>query len=136
MKFEQPKGEKEQLISEIKGNAMFVENLFLAGTKESLADIHMRPMTWNENQGVIMFADENGAKWAVPSTGGLRDRFFQAGMEQDESVGVPALNNLDVIGGADSQARNEWQALYGQAKTLETAQEARKAEAGSDQSGA
>jgi hypothetical protein len=99
-------GSREQALEILKQNlsehALSLEGLYLRGAVEENRDVGSRskdikPGTYNENNGVVVFATTEGA-YAIPSTSSLYELLTQAGFEKDQSIGVPWLNDGNMWG--------------------------------------
>ncbi|NCT01988.1 hypothetical protein GW766_01900 [Candidatus Parcubacteria bacterium] len=101
-------------------------NAFEGKTFDAMQDI--KPNTWNENSGVIIFADHSGEVFAVPSTDRYRNELFKdQTVTKDESIGVPSLSNTEVWSNDPTQAETvpgfqEWNAAVHSAKAIRTAE--------------
>ena len=129
-----PEQEKDPLAL-TKADSLDLTHLGLAGrggtdTSMNLNELKMTPGTWNENQGVIIYADNQGKKFAVPGSERARREFVSMGMMKDESVGVPHLNDAEVWG---SEERREGMETFHHWKELAEKEQARQqAEAAAD----
>lgn len=124
MSFE-TKNPREQALDSLKTqlseNALNISQLYLHGYPdkenrgwEFLKDT-LRPGTYNENGGVIVFATNEG-RYAVPSNSHVKDLLLLAEFQKDESVAVPSLNDGNMWGTEAERRTNsgfqEWQKLY------------------------
>jgi hypothetical protein len=122
MGFESPMKSEEQEkdpLSLLKKDSLELSHIGLAGIGGNLHDemkMKMRPETWNEHQGVIVYADKQGKVYAIPSSESARNKMQELGIEKDEIVeGVPHLNDADVWG---TEERREKMATFHQWKGL------------------
>ncbi|MEK9194967.1 MAG: hypothetical protein AAB975_01210 [Patescibacteria group bacterium] len=124
MGFESPSFEKkeqgESVADKLKEEALDLAHIGLIGTRETSGNEipKMRPETWNENDGVIVFSDKGSRVYAIPASEWARDLLMHdkdGAMKKDENVGVPHLNNAEVWGDeARREGMNsfrEWQKL-------------------------
>jgi len=87
--------------------------VYLKGTKtEADKGIVSAPNTWNENDGVIVWLDGNGRKYATPSSDRTREVISEH-LKKNTEIGVPHLNVADVWGREPEKnsSYKEWQAL-------------------------
>ena len=107
--------QEKESVRLLKRDSMVLEALYFAGIKLSSLDVKIRPGTWNANQGVIVFADLHGRKYAVPDFERTRKLLYESNMGQDESIGVPHLNNLEIWGNEERRqgmtSLEEWMRL-------------------------
>jgi aspartokinase len=103
--------QESQEIAELKRKSLSLRALaFAKGTKIDV----MRPETWNENQGVIVYADKEGEIFAVPSSEDTR-KTLSGNFDKDTTVGVLSLNQGECWGDEARResmtAFKEWQEL-------------------------
>lgn len=105
-KFTQPEAEVDKLAS-LKLDSLDISNLALTGKggfdasyQNGGEPLKIQPGTWNENSGVIVYADKGGKIYAVPASEEVRRQLQdpESGMEKDEGVSVPHMNEADVWG--------------------------------------
>ncbi|MCX6736069.1 MAG: hypothetical protein NTZ13_03215 [Candidatus Parcubacteria bacterium] len=106
--FPQRENTSAAVLNKLKENAMDIGQLQIIG--QSTENMHMQPNTWNETNGVIVFSDENGKIFASPATEKIRSELVNNAVEQDVSIGVPALNNKENWGSSE-YSFSQWKKL-------------------------
>jgi len=104
---------KQREMARVREDSMTLTQMYLEGTKSYIdKEIVSAPNTWNENDGVIVWLDENGRKYATPSSDRTRE-IMSEHLKKNEGIGVPHLNVGDVWGSEPEKnsSYNEWQAL-------------------------
>lgn len=111
-------GQREQALQILKQSlsehALSLEGLYLKGAVETNRDVGsysrgIKPGTYNENNGVVVFATTEGA-YAIPANSGLYELLQQAEFEKDKSIGVPWLNDGNMWGAeAERQSNSGFQ---------------------------
>jgi hypothetical protein len=120
MDIEQRAGKQEtgeETIALLKGQSLDLTALHLGGRGQMADSISYSPQTWNENSGIIIYADKDGRTFAIPSNDSVRNRLQQdPSFKKAEGKGVWNLNDVDgVWGGVEknrtNSAFNRWQEL-------------------------
>ncbi len=114
MNFEKTGGDKTESregggSAWLKQNSLDLTAVHFSGLGER-ADriVNYEPGEWNENGGVIMYADAEGALYAIPSTEATREKLSSdPTFKKVEGKGVLNLNDVDMTwGGAEKNATN------------------------------
>ncbi len=88
---------REQLKAKAMPLAMFGE------------DVSVAPLTYNVNQGVVIFADESGKVFALPDNDNVNEIMEAAEIGKDETISVPTLNDFSTYPkGVGENVKNEW----------------------------
>jgi hypothetical protein len=111
----------------LKQNSLDLTAVHLSGLGER-ADrlVSYEPGEWNEQNGIIMFADAEGALGAIPATDATREKFTSdPTFIKVDGRGVLNLNDTDMVwGGKDKNATNtmfnRWSELTLNARNVQT----------------
>jgi hypothetical protein len=111
----------------LKQNSLDLTAVHLSGLGER-ADrlVSYEPGEWNEQNGIIMFADAEGALGAIPATDVAREKFTSdPTFTKVEGKGVLNLNDTDMVwGGKEKNATNtmfnRWTELTLSTRNLQT----------------
>lgn len=126
------KRKAELALEGLRDQSMGLGNVHIEGYKQgelaigTLDEIRMRPLTWNENGGVIMYADADGRKFATPATGEARQLLNADGVfQKDEKIGIPKLNEGNAWGmnRAENGAFRQWRGLAVGARPVQELEE-------------
>ncbi len=122
-----PKAEQEGGNTEwFKQNALNLNSVHLSGLGDR-ADrlVNYAPGEWNEQNGIIMYADAGGALYAIPATDATREKLVSdPAFSKAEGKGVLNLGDADMVwGGAEKNATNSafnrWRELSLGAQSLQ-----------------
>ncbi|GEM_PF-3061560 len=119
------KSKQEIAVQALKeGGSLSLTSLFLEGLGYTADKLPMKPLTWNENAGVIVVADSEGKRFAIPSSEQSRDALSKSGLEKDESVGVPNLNEANMWNKNEAVREQNsgfqrWRSLASEAKPVQ-----------------
>ncbi len=94
----------QELTNELKRGARKFDEIapFIKGGQEIKNNQVVKPMTWNENAGVLIFSDENGETYVNHSEKLRADLLKSRDYIKDEQLGVPNLNEAGTWPNAQS----------------------------------
>ena len=114
-------------LMHMEARSLPLAGLYLHGTRLDCGDIPIQPGTWNENSGVILYADSEGRSFVMPSRDDDRRWLFESGMKKDTTIGVPGFNNLEVWGTQEQRERatsfQRWMELLEMQRQVKQAKE-------------
>ena len=119
------KSKQEIAVEALKeGGSLNLTSIYLEGLGDSAESLPMKPLTWNENAGVMVVADSEGKRFAIPVTEQSRDILFKSGLEKDGTVGVPNLNegntwNKDDVKREENSGFRKWRAIASRARAAQ-----------------
>ncbi len=107
----------EATLAILKSQAVNVDGVYFKGIANrerrdgklvnGLSEVKYNPLTWNENSGVIMFADSEGKQFATPSNNRVREMLFKdQAFKRAEGMGVLNLSDVEGTWGDKENAEN------------------------------
>ncbi len=90
--------------------------LYAKGKNETLKFDNIQSGTYNENNAVII-GNINGQVFALPACDSTRELIKASELRQDESIGVPNLNDAEYMWGNESERQSnstfqQWKSLH------------------------
>lgn len=107
----------EATLAILKSQAVNVDGVYFKGIANrerrdgrlvnGLSEVKYNPLTWNENSGIIMFADSEGKQFATPSNDRVREILFKdKAFKRAEGMGVLNLSDVEGTWGDKENAEN------------------------------